>query len=228
MSPHQVATISANGDKAIGALIGDAMERVGKEGVITVQDGKTLGDELDVVEGMRFDRGFISPYFVTDAKAQKVEFDHPLVLIYEKKISSVQPILRSLELAHAQKRPLLIIAEDVDGEALATLVVNKLRGQLQVCAVKAPGFGDNRKANMQVRGGEEGVARGTGMLNDVIGWLCGVLLFSSPQDIAVLTGADVISEDMGMSLEKVELENLGTAGKVSKGWQTCVQAVTNN
>lgn len=142
----QVATISANGDASVGALIAQAMEKVGKEGVITVKEGKTLHDEIEVTEGMRFDRGYISPYFVTDVKAQKVDFEKPLILLSEKKISLLQDLLPSLEMAAQARRPLLIIAEDVDGEALAACILNKLRGQLQVCAVKAPGFGDNRKS----------------------------------------------------------------------------------
>lgn len=141
----QVATISANGDAHIGNLLASAMSKVGKEGVITVKEGKTLEDELEVTEGMRFDRGFISPYFITNTKSGKVEFENPLILISEKKISSIQDILPSLELSNQQRRPLLILAEDVEGEALAACILNKLRGQVQVCAVKAPGFGDNRK-----------------------------------------------------------------------------------
>lgn len=142
----QVATISANGDTHIGKLIANAMEKVGKEGVITVKEGKTLTDELEVTEGMRFDRGFISPYFITDAKSQKVEFENPLLLLSEKKISAVQDIIPALEISTQTRRPLVIIAEDIDGEALAVCILNKLRGQLQVAAVKAPGFGDNRKS----------------------------------------------------------------------------------
>ena len=142
----QVATISANGDKHVGSLIATAMEKVGKEGVITVKEGKTLEDEIESTEGMRFDRGYISPYFITDIKTQKTEFEKPLVLLSEKKISALQDILPSLEAAVTMRRPLLIIAEDIDGEALAACILNKLRGQLQVCAVKAPGFGDNRKS----------------------------------------------------------------------------------
>lgn len=178
----QVGTISANGDKDIGDLLAEAMERVGKEGVITVQDGKTLNTELEVVEGMKFDRGFISPYFVTDSKTQVCEFDKPLILIHEKKISSLQSLVPLLESVIKSQRPLLIIAEDVDQEALSTLVVNKLRGGIKVCAVKAPGFGDNRRATMQ--------------------------------DIAVITGGTVISDDLGMSLENVTAEHLGTCAKV--------------
>ncbi|CCK68369.1 chaperone ATPase HSP60 KNAG_0A07160 [Huiozyma naganishii CBS 8797] len=141
----QVATISANGDSHVGELLASAMEKVGKEGVITIREGRTLEDELEVTEGMRFDRGFISPYFITDAKSGKVEFEKPLLLLSEKKISSIQDILPALELSNQNRRPLLIIAEDIDGEALAACILNKLRGQVKVCAVKAPGFGDNRK-----------------------------------------------------------------------------------
>lgn len=142
----QVATISANGDAHVGNLIATAMEKVGKEGVITVKEGRTIEDEIEITEGMRFDRGYISPYFITDVKSQKVEFEKPLILLSEKKISLLQDILPSLEAAAQARRPLLIIAEDVDGEALAACILNKLRGQLQVAAVKAPGFGDNRKS----------------------------------------------------------------------------------
>lgn len=180
---QQVATISANGDTHIGNLIATAMERVGKEGVITVQDGKTLQDELDVVEGMRFDRGYISPYFVTDPKSQKCEFENPYILITDKKLSTLMPILPLLEGCLKSNKPLVIIAEDVEGEVLATLIVNKLRGGVRVCAVKAPGFGDNRKAMLQ--------------------------------DIAVVTGGQLISEDVGLTLEKATLEMLGSAAKVS-------------
>ncbi len=142
----QVATISANGDTHIGNLISNAMEKVGKEGVITVKEGKTIEDELEVTEGMRFDRGFTSPYFITDTKSQKIEFEKPLILLSEKKISAVQDIIPALEASTQMRRPLVIIAEDIDGEALAVCILNKLRGQLQVAAVKAPGFGDNRKS----------------------------------------------------------------------------------
>lgn len=142
----QVATISANGDTHVGQLISNAMEKVGKEGVITVKEGKTMEDELDVTEGMKFDRGFTSPYFITDAKSQKIEFEKPLILLSEKKISAVQDIIPALEASTQLRRPLVIIAEDIDGEALAVCILNKLRGQLQVAAVKAPGFGDNRKS----------------------------------------------------------------------------------
>ncbi|GAO46333.1 hypothetical protein G7K_0565-t1 [Saitoella complicata NRRL Y-17804] len=142
----QVATISANSDAHVGRMIANAMEKVGKEGVITVKEGKTVNDELEITEGMRFDRGFISPYFVTDVKTQKIEFEKPLILLSDKKISALQDILPSLEISAQQRRPLVIIAEDIDGEALAACILNKLRGQLQVAAVKAPGFGDNRKS----------------------------------------------------------------------------------
>ncbi len=142
----QVATISANGDVHVGQLIATAMEKVGKEGVITVKEGRTIEDEIEITEGMRFDRGYISPYFITDVKSQKVEFEKPFILLSEKKISLLQDILPSLEAAAQARRPLLIVAEDVDGEALAACILNKLRGQLQVAAVKAPGFGDNRKS----------------------------------------------------------------------------------
>jgi len=178
----QVGTISANGEREIGDLLAEAMERVGKEGVITVQDGKTLYNELEVVEGMRFDRGYISPYFVTDNKNQTCEFENPLILLSEKKISSIQSIIPILEHVIKSQRSLLIIAEDVESEALAALVVNKLRGGIKVCAVKAPGFGDNRKAILQ--------------------------------DIAIITGGQVISEELGLKLENVTEEHLGVASKV--------------
>merc|ERR1712062_433304 len=145
----QVATISANGDTSVGQLISDAMKRVGREGVITVKDGKTLHDEMDVIEGMKFDRGFISPYFINSTKGAKVEYNDAFVLFSEKKISSIQSIIPALEIANQHKRPLIIVAEDIDGEALTTLVVNRLKIGLQVAAVKAPGFGDNRKNTMQ-------------------------------------------------------------------------------
>merc|ERR1711968_305823 len=178
----QVGTISANGEREIGDLLSEAMERVGKEGVITVQDGKTMNNELEVVEGMKFDRGFISPYFITDQKAQSVEFEKPVILLVESKISSLNSLVPLLENVIKTQRSLLIIAEDVEGDALSTLVVNKLRGGIKVCAVKAPGFGDNRKATLQ--------------------------------DIAVLTGAQVISEDLGLSLEAVTDEHLGSCEKI--------------
>merc|ERR1711992_137986 len=145
----QVATISANGDTTIGELTSDAMKRVGREGVITVKDGKTLHDEMDVIEGMKFDRGFISPYFINSSKGAKVEYNDAFVLFSEKKISSIQSIIPALEIANQHKRPLIIVAEDIDGEALTTLVVNRLKIGLQVAAVKAPGFGDNRKNTLQ-------------------------------------------------------------------------------
>jgi chaperonin GroEL len=179
----QVATISANGDKVVGNLIADAMERVGKEGVITVQDGRTVEDQLEVVEGMKFDRGYLSPYFITNPKAQKVEYENPSLLIYDGKISSVGPMVPILEPAFKSGRPLVIICEDVDGEALATLVLNKLRGSAKVAAVKAPGFGENRKANLQ--------------------------------DLAILTGGQLISEEVGLKLEDANLEMLGTCKKIT-------------
>merc|ERR1719378_1554433 len=178
----QVGTISANGEREIGDLLSEAMERVGKEGVITVQDGKTVATELDVVEGMKFDRGYISPYFITDNKAQTVEFENPLILLVEKKISSLQSIVPLLESVVRSQRSLLIIAEDVESEALATLVVNKLRGGIKVAAVKAPGFGDNRKASLQ--------------------------------DIGIITGGIVVSEEMGHNLENITEDQLGSCAKV--------------
>ena len=178
----QVGTISANGDKEIGAMIAKAMQKVGNEGVITVEEAKALETELDVVEGMQFDRGYISPYFITDADKMRVELESPYILINEKKLSNLQSILPLLEAVVQSGKPLLVIAEDVEGEALATLVVNKLRGGLKVAAVKAPGFGDRRKAMLQ--------------------------------DIAVLTGGQVISEDLGIKLENVTLDMLGRAKKV--------------
>jgi len=179
----QVGTISANADKEVGDLIADAMERVGKEGVITVQDGKTLENVLEVVEGMKFDRGYISPYFITDAKTQVCELENPLLLLVEKKVSNLQQLVPLLESVIKSQSSLLIVAEDVESEALATLVVNKLRAGIKVCAVKAPGFGDNRKATMQ--------------------------------DLAILTGATVISEDMGMKLEETQPIHLGKCKKVT-------------
>jgi len=178
----QVASISANSEREIGDLISDAMERVGKEGVITVQDGKTLENELEVVEGMRFDRGYISPYFVTEAKTQTVVFENPYILLVEKKVSSLQAIVPVLEAVIKQQRPLVIIAEDVESEALAALVVNKLRGGVKVCAMKAPGFGDNRKAALQ--------------------------------DMAILTGGSVISEDVGLRLETATLDLCGSCARI--------------
>ena len=178
----QVGTISANGDEEIGQLISDAMERVGKEGVITVQDGKTLENELEVVEGMKFERGFISPYFITDPKTQTCVLENPHVLLVEKKVSNLQQIVPLLESIIKSQSSLLIVAEDVESEALAALVVNKLRAGIKVCAVKAPGFGDNRKATMQ--------------------------------DLAILTGGTVVSEETGMKLEEVQPMHLGTCKKV--------------
>jgi chaperonin GroEL len=178
----QVGTISANGDVEIGRFLAEAMKKVGNEGVITVEEAKSLETELDVVEGMQFDRGYISPYFVTNAEKMQVEFDDPYIMIYDKKLSGLQELLPLLEAVVKTGKPLLIIAEDVEGEALATLVVNKLRGGLKVAAVKAPGFGDRRKAMLQ--------------------------------DIAVLTGGQAISEDLGIKLEKVTVSMLGRAKKV--------------
>jgi chaperonin GroEL len=178
----QVGTISANGDHTIGDMIAEAMEKVGKEGVITVEEAKTLTSELDVVEGMQFDRGYLSPYFVTDSERMEAVLNDCFVLAHEKKISNMKDLLPVLEQVAKQGKPLLIISEDVDGEALATLVVNKLRGTLQVCAVKAPGFGDRRKAMLQ--------------------------------DIAVLTGGNAITEDLGLKLENVTLADLGRAKRI--------------
>nr|CAA77646.1 chaperonin hsp60 [Arabidopsis thaliana] len=179
----QVGTISANGEREIGELIAKAMEKVGKEGVITIQDGKTLFNELEVVEGMKLDRGYTSPYFITNQKTQKCELDDPLILIHEKKISSINSIVKVLELALKRQRPLLIVSEDVESDALATLILNKLRAGIKVCAIKAPGFGENRKANLQ--------------------------------DLAALTGGEVITDELGMNLEKVDLSMLGTCKKVT-------------
>src|SRR5213596_2315279 len=178
----QVGTVSANNDTEIGRMIAEAMQKVGNERVITVEEAKSLETELDVVEGMQFDRGYLSPYFVTNAEKMIAELEEPLVLIFEKKLSSLQPLLPVLESVVQSGRPLLIIAEDVEGEALATLVVNKLRGGLRVAAVKAPGFGDRRKAMLE--------------------------------DIAILTGGQVISEDLGIKLENVTLNMLGKAKKI--------------
>jgi chaperonin GroEL len=181
-SISQVGTISANSDQEIGKIIAEAMGKVGKEGVITVEEGSGLENELDVVEGMQFDRGYLSPYFINDQASQSVELENPYVLIHDKKISNIRDLLPLLEGVAKSGRPLLIIAEDVEGEALATLVVNNIRGIVKVAAVKAPGFGDRRKAMLQ--------------------------------DIAVLTGGQVISEEVGLSLEKASLEDLGEAKKV--------------
>jgi len=179
----QVGTISANGEADIGAKIAEAMEKVGNEGVITVEEAKGLDTELDVVEGMQFDRGYTSPYFITNAEKMTVELDNPYILLHEKKLSGLQPLLPVLEQVVQSGRPLLIIAEDVEGEALATLVVNKLRGGLKVAAVKAPGFGDRRKAMLE--------------------------------DLSILTGGQVISEDLGIKLENVTVADLGTAKRVT-------------
>ena len=179
----QVGSVSANGDTEIGDMIAKAMEKVGNEGVITVEEAKSLETELDVVEGMQFDRGYLSPYFITNADKMEAVLEEPLILLYEKKLSSLQPLLPVLEAVVQSSRPLLIVAEDVEGEALATLVVNKLRGGLRVAAVKAPGFGDRRKAMLE--------------------------------DIATLTGGQLISEDLGIKLENVGLDMLGKAKKIS-------------
>ena len=181
----QVGSISANSDEQVGAIIAEAMEKVGKEGVITVEDGKSLENELDVVEGMQFDRGYLSPYFINDAEKQIAALDNPFVLLFDKKISNIRDLLPVLEQVAKASRPLLIIAEDVEGEALATLVVNNIRGILKTVAVKAPGFGDRRKAMLQ--------------------------------DIAILTGGTVISEEVGLSLEKATLEDLGQAKRIEIG-----------
>ena len=179
----QVGTISANSDSSVGDIIAEAMEKVGKEGVITVEEGSSFDNELDVVEGMQFDRGYLSPYFVNDQTTMSAELEEPMILLFDKKISNIRELLPILEAVAKSSKPLLIIAEDIEGEALATLVVNSMRGIVKVCAVKAPGFGDRRKAMLQ--------------------------------DIAVLTGGQVISEEVGLSLEKVTLEDLGSAKKVS-------------
>jgi len=178
----QVATVSANGDQNVGSIIADAMEKVGKDGVITVEEGRSLDTELDVVEGMQFDRGYLSPYFVTEPEKMTVELDDPLILLYDKKIANMKDLLPLLEEVARSTKPLLIIAEDVEGEALATLVVNKIRGTLKVAAIKAPGFGDRRKAMIE--------------------------------DIAVLTGGQVISEEAGMKLDNAKVTDLGQAKRV--------------
>ncbi|WP_163932195.1 chaperonin GroEL [Paraferrimonas sp. SM1919] len=178
----QVGTISANSDKLVGDIIAEAMDRVGKEGVITVEEGQALENELDVVEGMQFDRGYLSPYFINNAEAGTVELDSPFILLVDKKVSNIKELLPILEGLSKAGKPLLIVAEDVEGEALATLVVNNMRGIVKVAAVKAPGFGDRRKAMLQ--------------------------------DIAILTGGSVISEEIGLELEKATLEDLGTAKRV--------------
>src|ERR671918_225567 len=179
----QVGTISANSDETIGKIIADAMDKVGKDGVITVEEARTLETSLDIVEGMQFDRGYLSPYFVTDPERMEVVLENPVILIHEKKISSMKDLLPLLEQVARAGRPLVIVAEDVDGEALATLVVNKLRGTLQAAAVKAPGFGDRRKAMLE--------------------------------DIAILTGGRALTEDLGIKLENIKLEDLGKAKKVT-------------
>jgi chaperonin GroEL len=179
----QVGTISANGEADIGKMISDAMQKVGNEGVITVEEAKSLDTELEVVEGMQFDRGYLSPYFITNADKMICEMENPYILLHEKKLSSLQAMLPVLESVVQSTRPLLIVAEDIEGEALATLVVNKLRGGLKVAAVKAPGFGDRRKAMLE--------------------------------DMAILTGGQVISEDLGIKLENVSLDMLGTSKRVS-------------
>jgi len=181
----QVGSISANSDTSIGQIIADAMDKVGKEGVITVEDGKSLQNELDVVEGMQFDRGYLSPYFINNPEKQAALLDNPFVLLFDKKISNIRDLLPTLEAVAKAGRPLLIIAEEVEGEALATLVVNTIRGILKVVAVKAPGFGDRRKAMLE--------------------------------DIAILTGGKVISEEVGLSLDKVTLADLGQAQRVEVG-----------
>jgi chaperonin GroEL len=179
----QVGTISANADDSVGNIIAEAMEKVGKEGVITVEEGSSFDNELDVVEGMQFDRGYLSPYFVNEQSTMSAELEEPMILLFDKKISNIRELLPILESVAKASKPLLIIAEDIEGEALATLVVNSMRGIVKVCAVKAPGFGDRRKAMLQ--------------------------------DIAVLTGGQVISEEVGLSLEKATMEDLGSAKKVS-------------
>src|SRR5512138_1905382 len=184
----QVGAVSANNDKTIGGIIAEAMKKVGKDGVITVEEAKSIETSLEVVEGMQFDRGYLSPYFVTDPERMEVELNECLILLNEKKISSMKDLLPLLEQVAKSGRPLLIISEDVEGEALATLVVNKLRGTLSVAAVKAPGFGDRRKAMLE--------------------------------DIAILTGGKVISEDLGIKLENVKLEDLGSARRVNLDKET--------
>jgi chaperonin GroEL len=186
----QVGSISANSDTSIGERIAEAMEKVGKEGVITVEDGKSLNDELDIVEGMQFDRGYLSPYFINNADKQVALLDNPFILLCDKKISNIRDLLPVLEQVAKAGRPLLIIAEDIEGEALATLVVNNIRGILKTCAVKAPGFGDRRKAMLE--------------------------------DIAVLTGGQVIAEEVGLTLEKVTLTDLGQAKRIEVGKENTI------
>ncbi len=192
---QQVGTISANGDKLVGEMLAEAMEKVGNEGVITVEEAKSMDTDVEIVEGMQFDRGYLSPYFITDAEKMMVELEDPFILLHEKKLSNLQAMLPILEKVVQSSRPLLIIAEDVEGEALATLVVNKLRGGLKVAAVKAPGFGDRRKAMLE--------------------------------DIAILTNGQVISEDLGIKLENVDMSMLGEAKRISIGKDdtTIVQGV---
>ena len=177
-----MGTVSANSDESVGSIIAESMEKVGKEGVITVEEGKTLDNELEVVEGMQFDRGYLSPYFINDQDAMQADMENPMILIHDKKISNIRDMLPVLEATAKAGRPLVVIAEDVDGEALATLVVNNIRGIVKVCAVKAPGFGDRRKAMLQ--------------------------------DLAILTGGQVISEEVGMSLEGTSIDDLGSAKRV--------------
>jgi len=181
----QVGAISANSDESVGQRIAEAMDKVGKEGVITVEDGKSLNDELEVVEGMQFDRGYLSPYFINNADKQQANLDNPYILLHDKKISNIRELLPILEQVAKAGRPLLIIAEEIEGEALATLVVNNIRGILKTCAVKAPGFGDRRKAMLE--------------------------------DIAILTGGTVIAEEVGLTLEKATLKDLGQAKRVEIG-----------
>merc|ERR1712060_571680 len=178
----QVGTISANSDKKIGNIIANAMQKVGKEGVITVEDGNSLENELDIVEGMQFDRGYISPYFVNKQQNMTCDLENPFILLVDKKISNIRDMLSILESVAKASRPLFIIAEDIEGEALATLVVNNMRGIVKVCAVKAPGFGDRRKAILE--------------------------------DIAILTNAKVISEEVGLSLESSKIDDLGSAKRI--------------
>ena len=195
---EQVGTISANSDSIVGQLIAQAMEKVGKEGVITVEDGTGLDDELAVVEGMQFDRGYLSPYFINKPETATVELDNPYILLVDKKVSNIRELLPVLEGVAKAGKPLLIIAEDIEGEALATLVVNTMRGIVKVAAVKAPGFGDRRKAMLQ--------------------------------DIAILTAGTVISEEIGMELEKATLEDLGQAKRVviNKDNTTIIDGVVMN
>src|SRR5574337_842547 len=186
----QVGAISANADDSIGTIIANAMDKVGKEGVITVEDGKSLNNELDIVEGMQFDRGYLSPYFINNAEKQVAILENPFVLLFDKKISNIRDLLPVLEQVAKAGRPLLIVAEDVEGEALATLVVNNIRGILKTCAVKAPGFGDRRKAMLE--------------------------------DIAILTGGQVIAEEVGLTLEKASLNDLGQAKRIEIGKENTI------